>query len=244
MIPIRKGDGTGLSVPGYSQVRTGDGRVLFDAAPAIADSGILHEWPVSGTTSPIPDAGGSADISLQNGASFDDTTNNWWDDYAISFDGIDDYGVVSSSRTDPGDSGTLIMSVHFRSFDSSANNYVFTHPDFSNSNDIYFYNTDTGENSIEIADLLLTLDSSPSDGITERWGLRWDSGSAEAFVNGSQVGSGTYSGSISLTTLNWYFGSFDGTKQYGNVIVDYPRLTDERWSDQQMQDDYNAQPWV
>jgi hypothetical protein len=32
MIPIRRGDGTGLSVPGFSQVRTGDGRVLYERA--------------------------------------------------------------------------------------------------------------------------------------------------------------------------------------------------------------------
>ena len=38
MMPIRKGDGTGLSVPGFSEVRTGDGTVLWSAGSAIPDS--------------------------------------------------------------------------------------------------------------------------------------------------------------------------------------------------------------
>ncbi len=38
MRPIRKGDGTGLSVPGVSEVRKGDGTVLWSAGGAIRDS--------------------------------------------------------------------------------------------------------------------------------------------------------------------------------------------------------------
>ena len=33
MVPIRKGDGTGLAAKGYSQVRKGDGTVLWNAIP-------------------------------------------------------------------------------------------------------------------------------------------------------------------------------------------------------------------
>ena len=33
MAPIRKGDGTPLELPGVSEVRSGDGRVFFDAIP-------------------------------------------------------------------------------------------------------------------------------------------------------------------------------------------------------------------
>ena len=33
MVPIRKGDGTGLGAKGYSQIRKGDGTVLWDAIP-------------------------------------------------------------------------------------------------------------------------------------------------------------------------------------------------------------------
>jgi hypothetical protein len=38
MMPIRRGDGTGLSVPGFSEVRTGDGTVLWSAGGGIPDS--------------------------------------------------------------------------------------------------------------------------------------------------------------------------------------------------------------
>ena len=37
MAPIRKGDGTPLEIPGVSEVRSGDGRVFFDAIPDSED---------------------------------------------------------------------------------------------------------------------------------------------------------------------------------------------------------------
>lgn len=40
MTPIRQGDGTGLSVPGFKQVRTGDGTVVWSSGPDIPDSGV------------------------------------------------------------------------------------------------------------------------------------------------------------------------------------------------------------
>lgn len=42
MRPLRQGDGTGLSVPGFSEVRTGDGTVLFSSGGGIPDSGDLQ----------------------------------------------------------------------------------------------------------------------------------------------------------------------------------------------------------
>ena len=52
MPPIRKGDGTPVTPKGISQIRTGDGRILFDGV-AIPDSGADHQWNYttgSGTT--------------------------------------------------------------------------------------------------------------------------------------------------------------------------------------------------
>ena len=42
MPPIRKGDGTPVTPKGISQIRTGDGRILFDG-PAIPDSVVSRE---------------------------------------------------------------------------------------------------------------------------------------------------------------------------------------------------------
>ena len=42
MPPIRKGDGTPVTPKGISQIRTGDGRILFDG-PAIPDSGVFQD---------------------------------------------------------------------------------------------------------------------------------------------------------------------------------------------------------
>lgn len=43
MNPIRQGDGTGLSVPGYSEVRKGDGTVVWSAGSDIPDSVVSRE---------------------------------------------------------------------------------------------------------------------------------------------------------------------------------------------------------
>jgi len=64
MPPIRKGDGTAVVPKGISQVRTGDGRILFDG-PAIPDSEGDHQWNFdegSGTT--VSDSIGGLDAAF------------------------------------------------------------------------------------------------------------------------------------------------------------------------------------
>jgi len=65
MPPIRKGDGTAVAPKGISQVRTGDGRVLFDS-PAI----------------PYPYVGGNNGTVTQLDSSDLSTTGNSYDDGA------------------------------------------------------------------------------------------------------------------------------------------------------------------
>ena len=66
MPPIRKGDGTPVTPKGISQIRTGDGRILFDGV-AIPDSVVAHYDAQAETTtgpiSSITDRSNSFDLS-------------------------------------------------------------------------------------------------------------------------------------------------------------------------------------
>ena len=65
MPPIRKGDGTPVTPKGISQIRTGDGRILFDGV-AIADSVVAHYDATTesstGSISTIEDQVGDNDL--------------------------------------------------------------------------------------------------------------------------------------------------------------------------------------
>ena len=214
-----------------------------DVGSEIPDSGILHGWPISGTTTPIPDAVGSASISLNGGTQFDTSTDAWWEDNAVLFDGNDGYGVVDSDQQDPGDSGILTMTVHYLSI-SENQEYAFANPDTTNDRRLYV-RSDNGNLEVNIADATtIELLSNPSENTTYRVGIRWDTGDWTGYLDGSPVGSGTYPGTMSLAGANWFFGSVLADEGFANVIVDYPRIGGEPWDDQLFQDEYEAMPWV
>ena len=65
MPPIRKGDGTPVAPKGISQVRTGDGRILFDGV-AIPDKGLVQRNPFDeGSGSAVSDVVGDNDGTIQ-----------------------------------------------------------------------------------------------------------------------------------------------------------------------------------
>ena len=89
MPPIRKGDGTPVEPKGISQIRTGDGRILFDGV-AIPDSVVAHydatvEESTGGITS-ITDLEGSYDLS-GSATVISDGING---QQSFRFDGTDD----------------------------------------------------------------------------------------------------------------------------------------------------------
>ena len=65
MTPIRKGDGTPVEPKGVSQIRTGDGRILFDG-PAIPDSAIYQQPWDEGESTTVADVIGDRNGSLDN----------------------------------------------------------------------------------------------------------------------------------------------------------------------------------
>lgn len=217
------------------------------AASAIPDSGILHEWPTTaGSGSTVTDTSASADIALSD-AQWDTSTNSWWDGSAVLYDGVDDYGVVNANRLDPGSSGTWVTTVHYVSDSGSTFQNAFSHLDTDNLNNLFILRYEKSYDRFEI----LVGETSPtfvldgmSMGQTYRVGVVWDGTTATAYLNGSPVGSSTIGGVTSLITKDWYFGAEAPTSNNSNVIVDYPRISTDAFSDQQMADDHDAQPWV
>lgn len=94
MMPIRKGDGTGLDAQGYSQIRKGDGAVLWNA---ISDS-VLVQHTAAGYSMGVSsiaddaDADGTQPLSLTGdpqAATLSDGSDS------LAFDATDDYGAVT-----------------------------------------------------------------------------------------------------------------------------------------------------
>lgn len=108
MTPIRQGDGTGVTPTGISEVRTGDGRVVFTPGSAIPDSGISRwEFEDDSDATTALDSWGDNDGSI-NGATY--TSNAAEGSLALSFDGVDDY--VEFAGTSGIDfSGTFSISI-------------------------------------------------------------------------------------------------------------------------------------
>ena len=93
MPPIRKGDGTPVTPKGISQVRTGDGRILFDGV-AIPDS-VEAQWDATQlalsdgqTVDPFDDSIGTADLPASESPTYDPDGING--ESAVFYDGVDD----------------------------------------------------------------------------------------------------------------------------------------------------------
>lgn len=105
MIPIRRGDGSGLSVAGFSQVRKGDGTVLWTEGADIPDSGDLHarfdatELSLSDGDSVTTwgDATGNGHDLTDGGFSPNFQTNVINGNPVVRFDGVDDFLDVAFS---------------------------------------------------------------------------------------------------------------------------------------------------
>lgn len=77
MVPIRKGDGTGLKVPGFSQVRKGDGTVLWNGIPNSALTQNLAAWYrfEAGDGRDYASSVRNPDVTWGDGTEYDGTVN-------------------------------------------------------------------------------------------------------------------------------------------------------------------------
>lgn len=86
MTPIRRGDGTGLDPKGYTEIRKGDGAVLWSAIP---DSGGTHQWNwTAGSDTTVSDQIGNLDLNFTG---LDWNTGAGTKDTFGLLDGVDDY---------------------------------------------------------------------------------------------------------------------------------------------------------
>ena len=92
MPPIRKGDGTPVEPKGVSQIRTGDGRILFDG-PAIPDAAVLRYPFIEGSGTTVTETIEGQDGTI-SGAGW--VSNNWQEGWALDGDGTDDYVDLTS----------------------------------------------------------------------------------------------------------------------------------------------------
>lgn len=110
MRPARQGDGTGLSASGFSEVRKGDGTVLWSAAPDIPDSvETQYRFEDDSDTTTALDGVGSNNATI-SGPTY--TSNAAKGSHAIEDDGVDRSGnnVESNATVDlvaSGDSQAL-----------------------------------------------------------------------------------------------------------------------------------------
>ena len=112
MAPIRKGDGTPLEIPGVQEVRSGDGRVFFEA-DAIPDS-VEYQWRVEDFADPWP-ANIGPDMTV-SGLSTSTFSNN---EDSVAADGDSDYGLASGPETLAGDETFgLAFTVEYDNVDS------------------------------------------------------------------------------------------------------------------------------
>ena len=87
MPPIRKVDGTPVTPKGISQIRTGDGRILFDG-PAIPDYGVSHHPLIERSNVTLVDQVGDNDGEAVGTTN---VSNNYFEGFAEDGDGSDDY---------------------------------------------------------------------------------------------------------------------------------------------------------
>ena len=210
---------------------------------AIPDRGIVHEWQTSeGSGDTVTDTVSGADITL-SGASWDQF-DNWWDGWAIDYDGDGDYGVVDNeNRVDIGQEGSLIMTIRFDTLDTDQNDYAFGHRATDNDNRIYFQHDTSGNFLIRLAEPEVTLASGDND--IHRWGVAWNEDEFTAYFDGQPQGTSAYSGTFDPVVTDWVFGAIDAEPTNpADVTIDYPRVSDVRFSDEEMQEDYEVQPWV
>jgi len=230
---MRKGDGTGLSAKGFSEVRKGDGTVLWNAIP---DSEIHHHPGTEGSGTAIADVVGSADLTLNT----DDWISESGYEGGVGFN-MDGDNSATASLTQPTARTRIIR------FDAGALSgqtlYVFSHNPFpalgySERGDVWRY-SDGADNQITISDATV-----PNSGIwiavvrmdssTQYLGL-YDNAKTLQYENTRSNPNTTYDGST------FYLGQQGGGARHWSGSVDPNMETfDAYLTDQEVTDVLDA----
>lgn len=198
----------------------------------------VHHWRIdSGLGSTASDSIGQADIELDGPSWISDSS--LVGGYGLDFQPAES-GAIRSDFVDVGDSGTLLLTARPR--EASSQQFLFEHGHWEAKNRLRIQIESNGTWGYSLAaDGGVSVGVPVSFNTLSRIGLRWDSGSFWYYIDGTQVDSGSYSGTLSSTISKgqWNVGSssYDG-------IIDNIIMCDDPVSDSQISKDYTRQPWV
>lgn len=213
-------------------------------AGATPDSGVAR-WPIdegSGTT--FADAVGTADGEWFGGVWVDDST--YIGDHGYSLDGSDDYG--DTGATMPADSLTLLATVDFSS-DKTTIEYIHGTQDGGNAGGRMLRFHDSGTNRIQFESINESIHDAqydlPGTGRYRVAGIL-DASVPEirVAVDGTVQDTTAVSGTFGTQLSNHKVGR--RPDESGNFLaaeVDEPLIADEAYSETQLQNDYDRQPW-
>jgi hypothetical protein len=255
MRPIRQGDGTGLSVPGFSEVRRGDGTVVWSAAPDIPDSAIQQLEMAEGSGSPTADSINNFDASLVNDAAWVSDANAVGDNQ-IDFPSPPDALEVEIRRNDDYVAGAITVKPDSFS-SSSADQIVDGENDGNGNNSHILRNNSNGITEFVIRTggsfVIIQFSTTVQTGTKTRLGYRFDGSNLAVFHNGSKDNSTAQSGTLD----SWIWNAIGYRKYDKNGLVQdrgfdggvdnfinfATSTASELPKDQFFQDDYNNQPW-
>lgn len=210
MNPVRQGDGVGLSAAGFSEVREGDGTVLWSQGGAIPDSAIaqydaraLTGYSDGDPVNTWPDEGGNYDVT-GTAPTFRSSGING--NPSVEFDGSDD---VLSATFNSTESQPNTIAAVVEPFNADQTGYTAVVDAESNLHQLA-YNTGGNNNNIE----LIVNDSS----ITQLGGGSitndpflivgiFDGNDSEIRANGSSVATGSLDDSVGLDGIQLGHGN-------------------------------------
>jgi hypothetical protein len=205
---------------------------------------VVHRWQFAASSGTVAaDTIGSADGTV-DGATW--TSGSWVGSEALDFDGSNDSVEVASNRTEVGDTGTFAITAQFASFPTTP--YLGIHDDSGSDKRLYIRSENDGEIRIGVADIAPLTGFTVSTGTPYRFVLTWDTGDATLYVNNTEEYTDTYTGTVSVTSLTeWFFGRTRSgvlDEDWFDGILDDAIVADDPYTTQQVQDDYDRQPWI
>lgn len=231
------------------------GRGLGVSGRAIAQSllpdSVVNRWPIqAGSGSTLTDVEGGSDLSHIGDPQWDNHTD-WIDDYANTFDGVDDG--ADGSPTAPSGAITLVQTIDFSTditdiqdaggFNDAgaATNAtrLFRFRGDVATNRLTFTIRDDSESATELEYDL------PSTG-RYRIGGYIDPASDEVgiVVNGTVQNTAAVTGTFAEQVSTFGLAKQpDNSQRYFGGTIDEPMVANDAWAASQFQDDYDRQPW-
>jgi len=232
-MPVRTGDGTGLSPKGFSEIRKGDGTVLFSAGSDLITDGLVSRWTFEdgGDTTTAVDSQGGNDGTI-NGPTY--TTNSQQGDHALSFDGMDDWVQVDDSADlSPTDAVSISAWVY-----ATASKFQVV---FDKGHDSYWLKVNDNEVSNAIFDATGTLHQLVSNDPvpTDSWhhlAASYDGATQRCYLDGSEIASQSLSVQIDDTTTQAAIGRHaTNLNEYWGGHLDDVRVYDRGLSASEVQ---------